>query len=147
MQGVPLWKPPYGRITAIDLNTGHHRWMVPMGDLARSNPLLQQLRLPPLGRAARGHVLLTKTLLIVGQEGSTQRGGPRAGVRDGAELRDPRPKTLRLRQGDWQGCWGGGAATQRDRSADDLHAERQAIHRRPDRGSNLSAELIALCLP
>src|SRR6266852_7348155 len=48
-------------------------WMVPMGDLARSNPVLQQLRLPPLGRAARGHVLLTKTLLIVGQEGNTQR--------------------------------------------------------------------------
>jgi quinoprotein glucose dehydrogenase len=38
MQGVPLWKPPYGRITAIDLNTGDHRWMAPMGDLARSNP-------------------------------------------------------------------------------------------------------------
>jgi len=73
LQGVPLWKPPYGRITAIDLNTGDHRWMVPMGDLARSNPVLQQLRLPPLGRAARGHALLTKTLLIVGQEGSTQR--------------------------------------------------------------------------
>ena len=73
MQGVPLWKPPYGRITAIDLNTGDHRWMVPMGDLARSNPGLQQLGLPPLGRAARGHALLTKTLLIVGQEGSTQR--------------------------------------------------------------------------
>jgi len=68
MQGVPLWKPPYGRITAIDLNTGDHRWMLPMGDLARSNPALQQLGLPPLGRAARGHVLLTKTLLIVGQE-------------------------------------------------------------------------------
>ncbi len=73
MHGVPLWKPPYARITAIDLNTGEHRWMAPMGDLARSNPVLQQLNLPPLGRAARGHVLLTKTLLIVGQEGSTQR--------------------------------------------------------------------------
>jgi quinoprotein glucose dehydrogenase len=73
LQGVPLWKPPYGRITAIDLNTGDHRWMVPIGDLAQSNPVLRQLGLPPLGRAARGHVLLTKTLLIVGQEGSTQR--------------------------------------------------------------------------
>ena len=73
MQGVPLWKPPYGRITAIDLNTGDHRWMVPMGNLAQSHPVLRQLSLPPLGRAARGHVLLTKTLLIVGQEGSTQR--------------------------------------------------------------------------
>ena len=50
MQGIPLWKPPYGRITAIDLNTGDHRWMVPMGDLARSIPALKQLGLPPLGR-------------------------------------------------------------------------------------------------
>ena len=70
---MPLWKPPYGRITAIDLNTGDHRWMVPMGDLTQSNPVLRQLGLPPLGRAARGHVLLTKTLLIIGQEGTTQR--------------------------------------------------------------------------
>ena len=38
LQGVPLWKPPYGRITAIDLNTGDHRWMVPMGDLGRATP-------------------------------------------------------------------------------------------------------------
>ena len=28
LEGVPLWKPPYGRITAIDLNTGDHRWLV-----------------------------------------------------------------------------------------------------------------------
>ena len=50
-----------------------------MGDLGRSNPVLQRLNLPPVGRAERGHVLLTKTLLIVGQEGSTQRadGGER----------------------------------------------------------------------
>ena len=34
MDGVPLWKPPYGRVTAIDLNTGDHRWMTPVGDLA-----------------------------------------------------------------------------------------------------------------
>jgi quinoprotein glucose dehydrogenase len=73
IEGVPLWKPPYGRITAIDLNTGDHRWMPPVGDLARSNPVLKQLSLPPLGRAARGHVLLTKTLLIVAQEGTTRR--------------------------------------------------------------------------
>jgi quinoprotein glucose dehydrogenase len=77
MQGVPLWKSPYGRITAINLNTGDHRWMTPLGDLAQSTPVLRQLGLPHLGRAARGHLLLTKTLLIVGQEGSTQReGGP-----------------------------------------------------------------------
>ena len=77
MQGVPLWKPPYGRITAIDLNSGDHRWMTPAGDLARSNPTLKKLGRHSLGRPARGHLLLTKTLLIVGQEGSTQRGGGR----------------------------------------------------------------------
>ena len=73
MEGIPLWKPPYGRVTAIDLNTGEHRWMTPLGDLAESHPVLRELDLPPLGRPARGHLLLTKTLLIAGQEGTTQR--------------------------------------------------------------------------
>jgi quinoprotein glucose dehydrogenase len=73
MQGIPLWKPPYGRITAIDMNTGEHRWMTPVGDLAKDNRVLRELGLSSLGRPARGHLLLTKTLLIVGQEGSTQR--------------------------------------------------------------------------
>jgi quinoprotein glucose dehydrogenase len=73
MQGVPLWKPPYGRITAIDLDTGDHRWMTPLGNLAQSNPVLRQLGLRSLGRPARGHLLLTKTLLIAGQKGSTER--------------------------------------------------------------------------
>ena len=68
---------PNGRVTAIDLNTGDHRWMTPVGDLAESVPALRQLGLMHLGRPARGHLLLTKSLLIVGQEGSTQReGGP-----------------------------------------------------------------------
>jgi quinoprotein glucose dehydrogenase len=38
MQGVPLSKPPYGRITAIDLNTGDHRWMTPVDYLAKAIP-------------------------------------------------------------------------------------------------------------
>jgi quinoprotein glucose dehydrogenase len=84
-EGLPIWKPPYGRITAIDLNTGDHRWMVPMGDLA--HPRLKGLGLPPVGRATRGHALLTKTLLMVGQEGTTRRSesGPAVG---GFEVRD-----------------------------------------------------------
>lgn len=73
LHGVPLWKPPYGRITAIDLNTGDHRWIAPLGDLARDNAVLRELGLSSLGRPARGHLLLTRTLLIVGQEGSTRR--------------------------------------------------------------------------
>lgn len=45
------------------------------GRPGQSNPVLRQLGLRSLGRAARGHLLLTKTLLIVGQEGSTHREG------------------------------------------------------------------------
>ncbi len=75
MNGVPLWKPPYGRVTAIDLNTGDHRWMTPVGDLAEEVLALKQLGLKNLGRPARGHLLLTKSILIIGQEGSTQREG------------------------------------------------------------------------
>jgi glucose dehydrogenase len=90
MQGVPLWKPPYGRVTAIDMNTGDHRWMTPVGDLAQSNPLLRQLGLRSLGRPARGHLLLTKTLLIIGQGGSTHReeGGPE--MVPNFEIHDPK---------------------------------------------------------
>ncbi len=74
VQGVPLFKPPYGRLTAIDLNTGDHKWQVPMGDLTPDDPIKKRFNLPQVGRPARGHILLTKTLLIGGQEGNTQRG-------------------------------------------------------------------------
>jgi quinoprotein glucose dehydrogenase len=91
IQGVPLWKPPYGRITAIDLNTGEHRWMAPAGDLAQSNPVLQQLGLHSLGRPGRGHLLLTKTLVIIGQDGGTHREGVGAAARvPDFEIRDPK---------------------------------------------------------
>ena len=86
LEGVPLWKPPYGRVTAIDMNTGDHRWMVPIGDTR--NPRLQSLGLSRLGRAARGHTLLTKTLLIIGQEGTTQRAEGGAAAAPGFEIRD-----------------------------------------------------------
>jgi quinoprotein glucose dehydrogenase len=86
LDGVPLWKPPYGRITALDLNTGNHRWMVPMGNF--THPRLQSLSLPSVGRATRGHALLTKTLLIIGQEGTTQRAEGRAAMAAAFEVHD-----------------------------------------------------------
>jgi quinoprotein glucose dehydrogenase len=48
---LPLHKPPYGTLTAIDLNTGEHRWQIPIGDLewVRNSPALRSLSLPPLG--------------------------------------------------------------------------------------------------
>jgi quinoprotein glucose dehydrogenase len=68
-QGLPLLKPPYGRVTAIDLNTGKHTWMSPLGEGPRNHALLKDLRLPRLGWSMRGSPLLTRTLLFVGQEG------------------------------------------------------------------------------
>jgi glucose dehydrogenase len=65
--GLPLLKPPYGRITAIDLNKGEHVWMVPNGDGPRNHPLLKNLNLPPLGNPGRSSPLATKTLLFVGE--------------------------------------------------------------------------------
>ena len=65
-QGLPLLKPPYSRMTAIDMNTGEHEWMVPLGDGARyrNHPLLRDLDLPPLGGDGVGGPVLTKTLVV-----------------------------------------------------------------------------------
>ena len=65
--GLPLVKPPYGRITAIDMNKGEHLWMVPNGDGPRNHPLLKDLHLPPLGQPGRAAPLLTKTMLFLGE--------------------------------------------------------------------------------
>lgn len=66
-KGLPLTKPPYGRLTAIDLNRGEHKWMVPIGDGPRNHPLLKDLKLPPLGTQGRRAPLATKTVLFLGE--------------------------------------------------------------------------------
>lgn len=67
--GLPLTKPPYGRITAIDLNTGEHLWMVPHGEGIRERIMAAGVQDPgPVGSSSRTGPLLTKTLLILGQE-------------------------------------------------------------------------------
>ena len=66
-RGLPLTKPPYGRVTAIDLNRGEHRWMVANGDGPRDHPLLKPLNLPPLGQSVRAAPLATRTLLFVSE--------------------------------------------------------------------------------
>ena len=66
-QGLPITKPPYGRITAINMNTGDHLWMVPNGDGPREHPALKALNLPPLGQPSRDMPLLTRTLFFLGQ--------------------------------------------------------------------------------
>ncbi len=77
--GLPLVKPPWGRITAIDLNTGDHLWMRPNGDApdcVKNHPALEGLDIPPTGKAERGGILVTKTLVFAG-EGSGLFAAPR----------------------------------------------------------------------
>ena len=147
-QGLPLWKPPYGRITAINLNTGAHRWMAPIGDLARSHPVLKPLNLPPTGRPARSHVLLTRTLLIVGQEGNTQRVGVSArgfAMAADFEIHDPKLCAYDKATGEVLGE----VALPRNVTGAPmtymLNGKQYLVV--PTGGSNLPAELIALRLP
>jgi len=67
VQGLPLIKPPYSRITAIDLRTGEHLWMTPNGDTPpeiASHPALAGLDMPPTGARTRPVLLATRTLLF-----------------------------------------------------------------------------------
>ncbi len=69
--GLPLIKPPYATVTAIDLNKGEIAWAVPHGDGPINNPAIKDLNLPPLGAARQGlsgsGPLVTKTLLFMNQ--------------------------------------------------------------------------------
>jgi quinoprotein glucose dehydrogenase len=72
VQGLPLIKPPYGRISAIDLNKGDLVWQIAHGetpDNIKNHPLLKGLTIPRTGRQGRIGVLVTKTLLIAGEGG------------------------------------------------------------------------------
>jgi quinoprotein glucose dehydrogenase len=64
---LPLFKPPYGRISAIDLDKGDIRWQVANGNGPRDNPAIAALHLPPLGNTGHAVPVLTKTLLFVGE--------------------------------------------------------------------------------
>jgi quinoprotein glucose dehydrogenase len=81
-QGLPLVKPPYGRITAIDLNSGEHLWMIPNGDTPdwiKNHPALKGLSLPRTGTYERVGILVTKTLLFAGEGGGLYTGPTESG--------------------------------------------------------------------
>ena len=73
-EGLPLVKPPYGRVTALDLNTGTKLWTIANGDGPRDNPALKSLNLPPLGTIGRPAPLVTKALLFVGESSDSTSG-------------------------------------------------------------------------
>ena len=71
-QGLPLFKPPWGRVTAIDLNAGEIAWQVPNGDApeyVKNHPALEGIDVGKTGRPDRGGVLVTSTLLFAGEGG------------------------------------------------------------------------------
>ena len=72
IDGIPIIKPPWGRITAIDLNRGDILWQVPHGETAdniRNHPRLEGVDIPRTGRVGRIGTLNTKTLVIAGEGG------------------------------------------------------------------------------
>ncbi|HUN76805.1 MAG TPA: PQQ-binding-like beta-propeller repeat protein [Steroidobacteraceae bacterium] len=76
--GLPLIKPPWGRITAIDLNTGAHVWTIPNTDTpdwASANPALAGIKLPRTGSFDQVGLLVTKTLLFGGEGSGLYRAG------------------------------------------------------------------------
>jgi quinoprotein glucose dehydrogenase len=70
LQGLPLIKPPWGRITAIDMNKGEHLWQIANGPTPKEvaeNPALKGLDIPATGRPTRAVTLVTKTLLFAAE--------------------------------------------------------------------------------
>ena len=70
-QGLPLLKPPYRRLTGIDMNTGEHVFQVAQGPGPKDHPAIRHLDLPDLGSShsgsgavAQGGILVTKTILV-----------------------------------------------------------------------------------
>jgi len=73
VQGLPLVKPPYARISAIDLNKGDILWQIAHGetpDNIRNHPALKGVTIPRTGRPGVFSVLVTKTLVIAGERGT-----------------------------------------------------------------------------
>jgi len=67
-RGLPTpFKPPYGRLTAIDLNRGEILWTIANGDGPRNHPAIRHLNLPPLGQGGRVAPLVTRTLVFLGE--------------------------------------------------------------------------------
>ena len=76
-RGLPLFKPPYGRITAIDMNRGEVVWQVPNGHGPRNHPAIRHLNLGRLGRPGRPSPLATGSLLFVGEGSDARNSGAR----------------------------------------------------------------------
>jgi len=69
VQGLPLLKPPYGVLNAINLDRGELVWQVPHGDtpdVVRNHPLLKGMNIPKTGQQGSVGLFVTKTLVVLG---------------------------------------------------------------------------------
>jgi quinoprotein glucose dehydrogenase len=84
VEGLPLFKPPWGRITAIDLSKGEFAWQIAHGetpDEVKNHPMLKGLTIPRTGRPGVLGPLVTKSLVICGEAGfATQADGRRGAL-------------------------------------------------------------------
>ena len=83
IQGLPLGRPPYGHISALNLDTGEILWQTPHGetpDHIRDHPALGDLRIPRTGQPGSVGTLVTKTLVIAGDSGVTTSSGRRGAM-------------------------------------------------------------------
>ncbi len=67
IDGLPIFKPPYGRITAIDMNTGEHLWWIPNGDTPddiANHELLEGVDIANTGYQGNATVVVTRSLLM-----------------------------------------------------------------------------------
>ena len=83
VQGLPVIKPPYGRITAFDLGKGEIAWQVAHGDTPdniRNHPALKGLTIPRTGQIGLIGTLVTRTLVIAGEPAFTTAGHPRGAL-------------------------------------------------------------------
>jgi quinoprotein glucose dehydrogenase len=84
VQGMPIVKPPYGLLAAIDLNKGDLMWQVPHGDtpdVVRNHPLLKGMTIPKTGQNGAVGLVITRTLVVMGDpQVTTPPGRPRGAM-------------------------------------------------------------------
>ena len=83
LEGLSIVKPPYGVVSAIDLNTGTLKFQVPHGDTpdaVRNHPLLKGMNIPKTGQGGSVGIMVTKTLVVVGDPQMTQPPGRARGA-------------------------------------------------------------------
>ena len=130
VQGLPFVKPPWGRITAIDLNKGEMVWQIPHGetlDAVTNHPMLKGVKIPRTGRIGPIGTLTTKTLVISGERGFTT-----------LAVRPALREVIRVRQGDGTRAGQSDHARAANRQPDELHAQRQAVPRARHQRARLS---------